>query len=514
MSTERPDNDVTGPRRRRPPFVVASVAAAVLLAGGGGAYWASTASGGEGAADTGPAASGDRVPPVLTLDGPGSPAGTSANASSPPPGIAPGEPDPHGDGVLYRADGKLPDGPDSAAVYRAKGTVTSAEVARLAKALGVAGTPRTDGASWKVGTEGDGSGPLLRVNKQAPGSWTFARYASGGPDGCVSTTVCEKNGTIAPGDGPAVSEKAAKAAAAPVLKAVGQDDAALDARQLMGTVRVVNADPVVGGLLTYGWSTGIQVGSDGEVVGGSGHLKGLEKGAGYPLIGADEALNELNRAGRHNAKADIGGCATPVPLQDGVTRPPGTTPGTAPVDPREGDCTPPGGETARSATMTVEKAVLGLAPQYVDGEQALLPSWLFSVRPADAGPDVPDSTVARIAVEPRYLARESARPTPAPTKTPGTDPGDSATSERRVTSYSADGRTLDVTFWGGVCSTYTASAAESGGTVRITVTESKPDAKKVCIMIAKELTRTVTLDAPLDGRKVVDAATGETVPRA
>ena len=45
MSTERPDNDVTGPRRRRPPLAVASVAAAVLLAGGGGAYWASTASG-------------------------------------------------------------------------------------------------------------------------------------------------------------------------------------------------------------------------------------------------------------------------------------------------------------------------------------------------------------------------------------------------------------------------------------------------------------------------------------
>ncbi|HEY9442797.1 MAG TPA: hypothetical protein VIQ25_06155, partial [Gemmatimonadales bacterium] len=68
MSTERPDNDVTGPRRRRPPFVVASVAAAVLLAGGGGTYWASTASGGDRGADTGSAASGDRVPPVLALD--------------------------------------------------------------------------------------------------------------------------------------------------------------------------------------------------------------------------------------------------------------------------------------------------------------------------------------------------------------------------------------------------------------------------------------------------------------
>jgi hypothetical protein len=33
-------------------------------------------------------------------------------------------------------------------------------------------------------------------------------------------------------------------------------------------------------------------------------------------------------------------------------------------------------------------------------------------------------------------------------------------------------------------------------------------------MVAKELKETVTLDKPLDGRKVVDARSGETVPRA
>ncbi|MGP3631921.1 hypothetical protein ACTU45_00865, partial [Streptomyces sp. 24-1644] len=50
VSTERPDNDVSGPRRRRSPLAVASVAAAVLIAGGGGAYWAAAAAG-DGAAD-------------------------------------------------------------------------------------------------------------------------------------------------------------------------------------------------------------------------------------------------------------------------------------------------------------------------------------------------------------------------------------------------------------------------------------------------------------------------------
>lgn len=70
-----------------------------------------------------------------------------------------------------------------------------------------------------------------------------------------------------------------------------------------------------------------------------------------------------------------------------------------------------------------------------------------------------------------------------------------------------------MTFWGGVCSTYTARATEDATTVRVTVSESKPDPGKACIMIAKELTRTVTLDAPLDGRKVVDAGSGKAVPR-
>ncbi|MFJ8857283.1 hypothetical protein ACIRD8_02510 [Streptomyces sp. NPDC102451] len=476
MSTERPENDVTGPRRRRSPLAVASVAAAVLLTGGGAEYWASTASG-DGGTDAGRAAAGDGSPPLLALD--------RADSPSAPPGIAPGEPDPHGGGTVYRASGELPDGPDEAAVHRATGTVTSAEVARLAKALGVQGTPRTEGTAWKVGSDGDGSGPFLRVTKQAPGTWTFARYGSGGPDACGSGPTCAKQDR-SPASGSPVGEKAAKAAAVPVLKAVGQDGAALDADQLMGSVRVVNADPVVDGLPTYGWSTGIQVGAGGEIVGGSGHLKGLEKGDSYPVTGADDALKQLNAESRRAAKSGVGDCATPEPLEGDPASP-------------KADC----GGTPPATTMTVGKARFGLAAQYADGEQILVPSWLFSVEPAGGGPA---STVVQVAVDPDHLAPESTRPAPEPTKDPqGKGPS--------LIAYSADGRTLDVTFWGGVCSTYAARATEDGSTVRITVTESKPDPGRACIMIAKELTRTVTLDEPLDGRKVVDAGTGEPVPR-
>lgn len=481
MSTERPDNDVTAPRRRRSPLAVASVAAAVLLAGGGSAYWAA-ADGGSG----GRAGSGDGTPPLLALDE------SAPSPTAPSEGIAPGEPDPSGDGVVYRASGKLPDGPAKAAVHRAKGTVSAAEVTRLAKALGLEGAAQAEGTVWKVGSDGDGSGPVLRVNKQAPGTWTFARFGSGGTDNCRSTTVCANKDVTPGGTGSPVSEKAAKAAAAPVLKAAGQDDAALDTSQLMGSVRVVNANPVVDGLPTYGWATGIQVGPDGHVVGGSGQLKGLQKGAEYPVISADDALKQLNRAGRADTpRSHVGGCATPVPVEKGEPKSPGVSCGTRT------------GAERGTTTVTVDKAVFGLAMRYVDGEQALVPSWLFSVRPAAGGTG---NTVAQVAVDPDSLT--------GPSRSPGSDAGtgDASRSTHQLTSYTAGGRTLKVTFWGGVCSTYAASATENADAVRVTITESIPDPKKVCIMIAKELTRTVTLDAPLGDRKVLDAA-GGSVPR-
>ncbi|MFJ2242997.1 MULTISPECIES: hypothetical protein [unclassified Streptomyces] len=491
MSTERPDNDVTVPRRRS-PLAVTSVAAAVLLAGGGGAYWAATAADGDGRSDSA-ADGGRRTPPPLALDGH---AGTPTAPGAPAQGIAPGEPDPNGGRVVYRASGTLPEGPGTAAVHRARGTVSAAEVARLAKALGLVGTPQAEATYWKVGSDGDGSGPFLRVEKQAPGSWSFARYGTGGTDNCGKKATCP-SGQQSPGDGTPVGESAARAAAAPVLKAAGQGDAALDTRQLMGSVRVVNADPKVGGLPTYGWSTGIQVGPDGEVVGGSGQLKGPTKADSYPVIGAAEALKQLNAASsRKDARTDIGGCADPVPL-DGTPKSP------------KAHCGARTGAERATTTVTVDKAVFGLASNYVAGERTLVPSWLFSVRPAAGGRG---STVAQVAVAPAYLAKD-APATTAPTPAPTTPPGN-AQGSRQLLSYRADGRTLSVTFWGGACSTYTASAAEDGDRVTVKVTEAKQSGKTACIMIAKELTRTVTLDAPLGGRTVVDAVSGGEVPRA
>lgn len=457
--------------RRRSVALVASVVAAVLLVGGGGAYLASRA--GDGTSSSGRTPAADGTPPALVLDD-----HAPAPAQGSPQGIAPGEPNPYG--VTYRADGTLPAGPGSASVYWAKGEVAQAEVARLADALGVEGTVVAEGRTWRVGSGKDGSGPVLRVEKGAPGPWTFSRY-SPGTDACKNgSDVCVPETTASSAD--PVSEAAAKKAAAPVLEAVGQDDATLDASQVVGARRVVNADPEVDGLPTYGWTTGVTVSAQGEIVAGSGQVKAPVEGATYPVLGARETLDRMNAAPGTDPRAGIGGCATPVPAEEGPKSPCGTSAG---VPPKE--------------TLTVEDAVFGLAPHASGGRQVLVPSWLFSVRGTGAGDAY---TVTHPAVEPEFLsAPPAATPSAAPTS--GTE-----TRDVKVDGYTAEGDELVVGFTGGVCSDYRATAVESGDRVEVTVTET-PWPDTVCIKIAKFFHRTVRLDEPLGDRTVVGSDGGQ-----
>ncbi|AZM52833.1 hypothetical protein DMA15_09660 [Streptomyces sp. WAC 01529] len=507
MSTERSDHEVAERQRRRARLAVASVAATVLLVGGGGAYFAATASGGGGQGGDGAPAGDGGDPPPLALDGytgadrqgEGAHKGTDGTGGT--AGIAPGEPDPSG--ARYKATGKLPKGPESASVHHARGEVTRAEVTALAKALGLSGTPTSRDGAWRVEQDKDGSGPSLQVTKQAPGTWTYSGHGTGGTDNCPKAKPCSATSPLPNGDADdAVGEKAAKKAAAPLLKALGQDDAKLDARQLMGAVRVVNADPKVDGLPTYGWSTGVQVGPDGQVVGGSGQLKAPVKGAEYPVIGAREALDQLNST-RGDGRVGIGGCATPVPHADDSTKTEGGSTkaeGGAEQAPCEPSSTPP-----KPRSIAVSGATFGLATHFVGGKQTLVPSWLFEVKPQGA---TDTFTVTHPAVAPKYLTSPSTPGTPTP---PGEPEKPRAKGSVPIESYSADGKKLTVHFWGGVCSEYSASAREDGDRVRVTVKETKQE-DKVCVMVAKRLSETVTLGKPLGEREVVDAS-GETVKR-
>ncbi|MGR3873079.1 hypothetical protein ACUXZZ_31540 [Streptomyces graminifolii] len=471
-----PETDDPHPRRSRSPLVIASVAAAVLLVGGGGAYLAASSSSSGAGDGSGAGASGaDGTPPPLALDGytSGGTGGTS--------GIAPGEPNPYGE--TYQATGSLPGGPESAAVYAPQGDVGKDAVARLARALGVAGTPVAEGQVWKVGGQ-DGTGPSLQVNKAAPGMWTFTRYAPG-TDDCTGTITCKKD-PAAPAVDP-VSVAAAKQAAAPVLKAVGQDDAKVDASQLMGAQRVVNAEPVIGGLPTHGWTTGLTVGAQGEVVGGSGQLAAPVKGDVYPVLSARRTLDLMNAAPRTDHRMGIGGCASPVPLKDRLEAPCGASTASS--------------STPTQAPTAVEHAEFGLAVHSVDGKQTLVPSWLFEVRQ----PGGQDSfTVTYPAIDPKYLASAD---TPTPT---ASSSATAAPHDVKADGYTADGKSLTVAFTGGVCADYKTSAVESSGRVTVTVTAT-PWPKKICVMIAKVYHQTVQLKAPLGDRKVM-GADGKAIP--
>ncbi|MFI2199581.1 hypothetical protein ACH47Z_02105 [Streptomyces sp. NPDC020192] len=460
------DGDGAGGERagwRRSRFAVLSVAAAVLLVGGGGAYVAAS-SGAGGRTDGGSgAAGGSATPPPLALDG--------------------WRGDPYG--ATYVAPGDLPAGPGSAPVYVPKGEVGKDAVARLARALGVDGTPVAEGGIWRVGGK-DGTGPSLTVNRDAPGSWTFSRYAPG-TDNCKKGVLCAHD-PMGPTGSP-VTVSRATAAAAPVLKAAGLDDAKIDASQVMGVQRVVNAEPVVGGLPTYGWATGLTVSAQGEVVGGHGLLGTPVKSDTYPVLGAAKTLKLMNTAPKGDHRMGIGGCAHQVPLKDRFEQPCGAS-----------TSVPKAGADAGTDTVTVDKAVFGLAAHSVAGRQTLVPSWLFQVRGDSAGGAY---TVTYPAVDPAYLGSAT-----TPSGGPSTAPEPHTV---KVEGYTADGRDLTVSFFGGVCADYSAAAKESGDKVTVTVT-ARPWPDKVCVMIAKEYVRTVRLNAPLDGRTVV-GADGSRIPQ-
>ncbi|WP_432036763.1 hypothetical protein [Streptomyces cucumeris] len=521
MSTEETDTPQTpdddhARQRRRSPLAVVSVAAAVLVAGGGGAYWASTAADGNGTAGK------DGSPKPLALD---------AYPSAAREGIAPGEPDPGGG--RYVTEKKLPEGPDSAPVYLADPKVTKAEVVRLAKALDVSGEPRADHGFWKVGGGKDSAQPVLRVNQEGPGSWTYSRYGTPAGGDCVrlpgseagggkgsgkggATSDCPvyrdgasgNKGADKKGDDPAhsersdadhdkvISEAEAKRTAEPVLKALGLDDAELDATGRYAAIRTVNAQPTVGDLPTHGWSTSLQVAVDGQLVGGSGTLATPAEDDTYPLISAAEALKKLNAATKGRGPATDANCPSATPGSPES----GSGGQIAPCEPNP---------SGTSDKLMVNKATLGLASQMVDGRRALVPSWIFETRPA--GTNKVPMAVPYPAVQPEYIKKAAGTKSPGQGHSGESDPSGSK-KINHVISYTADDKTLTLRFWGGVCNTYSVSAEETSKQVTVEIKSKPKHPGRNCVLIAKEMTEKVSLDKPLDGRKVVDKSTDKTVP--
>ncbi|MDX3353502.1 hypothetical protein PV703_09245 [Streptomyces sp. ME01-24h] len=448
------ESDVTRPHRRnRSPWAVSAVAAAVLAAGGGGAYWVSSHV--EGAVPRAAGGNGDGSPEPLRLDG----------AT-------------RGSGADLTVRGDLPDGPASAAVQR-PGGVSRAAVERLARALGVPGTVKSDRGVWKAGGTPDGGGPLLRVDKDAPGAWSYSYY---GATPRLAPLPARGEFTVPPAQ--------ALRAAAPVFAALGLKDARTDAREVSGILRTVTADPRVAGLPTHGWRSAVQVASDGLLVTGNGVMAPLTRGDTYPVMSAKEALKLLERPGT-GGDLGIGDCPTVVPK-------PSLSPGDDPRLPRVLPCVP-----SAHRRLEVREAVFGLSAQSVAGRRALVPSWLFEVAQDGVRRT---SVLAQPAVDPAYVRGGGVFPAPSRTAAP-------APAAAKVESYRAAGTELTLRFWGGVCSDYAASADESGTVVEVRVRPVPKEPGKACVMLAEQFSRTVRLEAPLGDREVVDLSDGSTVPR-
>ncbi|MFE6776188.1 hypothetical protein [Streptomyces sp. NPDC057702] len=534
LSEETPGHTGTKTaRKRRSPLAIATVAAAVMVVGGGGAYWASSASDDGGSHDGGRSSdTGDPAPLAI-----------GERAGDTDEGIAPGEPDPTR--ARYQAPGDLPSAPrETAPVYRTAPKVSRAEVERLARALHVTGQPRLERGVWKVGGSPERMTPTLRVKETGAGGWSFTRFGAPGGDGCLEPphTMGEDDATSSPAsprcgslrdgthgngtrdagrsrdakgpkDAPAipdggsapVSVAEAEKAARPVLEAVGQQDAKLDASRTYGAVRSVTANPALDGLPSYGWQTTLEVGVNGELDGASGFLTKLTKGDEYPLIDADQALKALNGEGQPELHCQPDTPSAPDVDEKGKAGPRGGDAGKREIAP----CAPSSGKTV---AHEVRQATFGLGMRFEEGRQVLVPSWIFTVRPADAKDGEADFTVTHPAVDPKYVTGAKSGPGAPADEDSDSGSGEGTRPGKQVESYRAEGTELIVRFWGGVCSTHTANADVSSSTVTVRVTskEKKPGTK--CVLVAEEFERKITLDKPVGDRTVVDATTGKSVP--
>jgi hypothetical protein len=404
-----------------------------------------------------------------------------------------------GRGGAVTLDGTLPTGPDRAAVRRfGTDRIPEQRVRDLAAALGLDDDPVRRAHGWEVGSDG-ADDPVLRV-RDGDGEWSYSRAGLSCPAYLVDVESEQGSATVScatsardSGPTPAVpspDDAAALAAASPVLAVAGLEDRARALTDAGSLTRTVVADPVVDGLRTSGIRTVVDVDRTG-VVGAYGRLGGTTQGATYPVVSARTAFDRL---------------------ADG---PRALLPELACVESKDGRTVCP-----EPAPLVVTGAVLGLELASDGGEPVLVPAWLFDVR----GSDEP---LAAVAVEPRFLADPEPAPgastepgaggapgsggsvePPPPAPVPSTGPGAAVESA----SVSADGRTLTLVGWGGVCATYLGLADESSTAVKVQIVGTStigPD--EACADMAQQVEVKVALDEPLGSRPVSDATTGEKV---
>jgi hypothetical protein len=141
--------------------------------------------------------------------------------------------------------------------------------------------------------------------------------------------------------------------------------------------------------------------------------------------------------------------------------------------------------------------------------------------PASAGPSTVPSTAS---TAPGASGSPSIQPggpmLPVPsTSTPAPGPGTARPVPDKPafqgTGYTSDGDELTVNFFAGICDSYGLRADQSTpGQVRVSIVVTQyPQPGTRCSMLVKEQHVSTDLGSPLDGRTVVDSASGRTLPQ-
>jgi hypothetical protein len=331
------------------------------------------------------------------------------------------------------------------------------------------------------------------------------------------------------------SQDEALRVAEPLLDELGLAEDEVDASQTAGSMRIVTAKPEVGGLPVDGMATQVYVGPGGELVSAGGALGEPVAGEERAVTGAQEALDAFNETQGAEEMLRAPQCdagdgpelkPAPVPEDDGGS----------------GEAEQPCAVAEKPEPVEVT-AEFGLALHYSGDEPLLVPSWIFHATMEDgtpytvSHPAVPFEIGSQSADDnggsPSGSGSGSGSGSDGSGGNGGSEPGnpggegdgaETGPGERgqadgpvgedagmSVETYDAEGRTLTLHFWGGVCDDYTATADESAEEITVRVEASNPDPERQCIMLAEKQTAEVTLSEPVGDRTVVDPR-GEEIP--
>jgi hypothetical protein len=263
-----------------------------------------------------------------------------------------------------------------------------------------------------------------------------------------------------------------------VFTKLGLSDADV-AVQPAGEQAWVQAEPRVDGLRTIGYATQLQIDAVLTVVGGYGYLGDPTDGASYPIVSAKTAFKAL----------------------PGLPRPMFLCPANA--------------RCPQAAPVRVTGAELGLQlTSLADDNAALLPAWLFTT---DNWP----TFLPQLAIEPRFLdlpkpvtIDPGIKPVP-PAPGPNVDPGAAHAAFSFDAAFPSDDPNVVIVQYGDSSScphaNVTHDVKESADSVTVFLQADAFPPDQVCTDDYRQQLVTLSLQAPLGDRKVIDGSRDEAV---